>query len=147
MTVTTASANKKVAFMSPLTPPTLERPTSTEDPLPQMKKLPSNHPGRSSTTSPASSWTDLSIGSGKLPVIGATTSPNLNKFFADYISIQEAIQEAIQSNTENCQTDGDYLKSPASWSDIAEDDLIANLGSRERTRQEVLYQIVSSEER
>jgi hypothetical protein len=30
---------------------------------------------------------------------------------------------------------------------MAADDLIANLGPRERTRQEVLYEIVSSEER
>ena len=37
--------------------------------------------------------------------------------------------------------------SPASWSELTEDDLVANLGSRERTRQEVLYEIVSSEER
>ena len=37
--------------------------------------------------------------------------------------------------------------SPASWSEHTEVDLVANLGSRERTRQEVLFEIVSSEER
>ena len=37
--------------------------------------------------------------------------------------------------------------SPASWSEHTEVDLVANLGSRERTRQEVLLEIVSSEER
>lgn len=37
--------------------------------------------------------------------------------------------------------------SPASWSELTEVDLVANLGSRERTRQEVLLEIVSSEER
>ena len=40
-----------------------------------------------------------------------------------------------------------YLPQPNSWSEMAEDDLIANLGPKERTRQEVLYEIVSSEER
>lgn len=40
-----------------------------------------------------------------------------------------------------------YLPPPNSWSEMAEDDLIANLGPRERTRQEVLWEIVSSEER
>ena len=40
-----------------------------------------------------------------------------------------------------------YLPPPASWSEMAEDELIANIGPRERTRQEVLYEIVSSEER
>ena len=36
---------------------------------------------------------------------------------------------------------------PASWSEHTEVDLVANIGSRERTRQEVLFEIVSSEER
>lgn len=40
-----------------------------------------------------------------------------------------------------------YLPPPNSWSEMAEEDLIANLAPRERTRQEVLYEIVSSEER
>ena len=35
----------------------------------------------------------------------------------------------------------------ASWSEGAEDDLVSNLGPRERTRQEVLWEIVASEER
>ncbi|KAL9932057.1 hypothetical protein V8E36_009118 [Tilletia maclaganii] len=34
-----------------------------------------------------------------------------------------------------------------SWSEMTEDDLVANLGPRERTRQEVLWEIVASEER
>jgi len=36
---------------------------------------------------------------------------------------------------------------PASWSEGAEEDLVSNLGYRERTRQEVLWEIVASEER
>jgi hypothetical protein len=40
-----------------------------------------------------------------------------------------------------------YVTLPNSWSEMAEEDLIANLGPRERTRQEVLWEIVSSEER
>ena len=40
-----------------------------------------------------------------------------------------------------------YLPPPNSWSEMAEEELIANLGPRERTRQEVLWEIVSSEER
>lgn len=35
----------------------------------------------------------------------------------------------------------------ASWSEAAEEDLVSNLGPRERTRQEVLWEIVASEER
>ncbi|WRT65794.1 uncharacterized protein IL334_002743 [Kwoniella shivajii] len=40
-----------------------------------------------------------------------------------------------------------YLPQLNSWSEMAEDELIANLGPKERTRQEVLWEIVSSEER
>lgn len=40
-----------------------------------------------------------------------------------------------------------YLPPPNSWGEMAEEELIANLGPRERTRQEVLWEIVSSEER
>jgi hypothetical protein len=42
---------------------------------------------------------------------------------------------------------GHYVPVQASWSSMAEDDLINNLGPRERGRQEVLWEIVSSEER
>ncbi|KAF8758527.1 hypothetical protein RHS01_03021 [Rhizoctonia solani] len=39
------------------------------------------------------------------------------------------------------------IQAAASWSEAAENDLVTNLGSRERTRQEVLWEIVASEER
>lgn len=39
------------------------------------------------------------------------------------------------------------LNPPTTWSELADPDLVDNLGGRERTRQEVLYEIVASEER
>ncbi|KAG9121341.1 hypothetical protein FRC07_002726, partial [Ceratobasidium sp. 392] len=39
------------------------------------------------------------------------------------------------------------IQAAASWSEAAENDLVSNLGQRERTRQEVLWEIVASEER
>ncbi|KAG8692263.1 hypothetical protein FRC09_011342, partial [Ceratobasidium sp. 395] len=39
------------------------------------------------------------------------------------------------------------IQAAASWSEAAENDLVNNLGPRERTRQEVLWEIVASEER
>lgn len=41
----------------------------------------------------------------------------------------------------------EYCKSRQSWTGMTEVDLVANLSVQERTRQEVLYEIVSSEER
>jgi hypothetical protein len=40
-----------------------------------------------------------------------------------------------------------YLPIPESWSAAMDEELIANLGPRERTRQEVLWEIVNSEEK
>lgn len=39
------------------------------------------------------------------------------------------------------------IQAAASWSEAAEEDLVSNLGPRERTRQEVLWEIVASEDR
>lgn len=39
------------------------------------------------------------------------------------------------------------IQPPSSWSEAAEEDLVSNLGPRERTRQEVLWEIVTSEQR
>jgi hypothetical protein len=51
------------------------------------------------------------------------------------------------NSEQSLDTTRSYLPQPNSWSEMAEEDLIANLGPRERTRQEVLWEIVSSEER
>lgn len=42
---------------------------------------------------------------------------------------------------------GSFVGPQGSWSEWADEDLLMNLGPRERTRQEVLWEIVSSEER
>ena len=44
-------------------------------------------------------------------------------------------------------TNGSYLGIQGNWSESADEDLLMNLGPRERMRQEVLWEIVSSEER
>jgi len=147
-TAITVDVHKKVAFISPSTTPTADRPlrspTPTSDLPPPMKKIPSNRSGRVSTTGPASSRTDLSVKSGKLPAIRPTTnSPYPNRVLADSASIQQT----VRSGTPYSQSNSSRIMSPASWSEHTEVDLVANLGSRERTRQEVLLEIVSSEER
>ncbi|KAG6814317.1 hypothetical protein H0H92_013442 [Tricholoma furcatifolium] len=42
---------------------------------------------------------------------------------------------------------GSRILAATSWSEVTTEDLVSNLGSRERTRQEVLFEIISSEER
>lgn len=43
--------------------------------------------------------------------------------------------------------DSDQITAPVTWAQMAGADLVGNLGGRERTRQEVLWEIVASEER
>ncbi|KAJ8089114.1 hypothetical protein PM082_014362 [Marasmius tenuissimus] len=42
-------------------------------------------------------------------------------------------------------TSGSRIISATSWSEATEEDLVSNLGSPERTRQEVLFEIISKE--
>ena len=94
-TTITIDVYKKVAFISPSTTPTAERPLQSPTP------------------------------------------------FADTASIQQT----IRSSTQYYQSNSSRITSATSWSEHTEVDLVANLSSRERTRQEVLFEIVSSEER
>ncbi|KAJ1310394.1 hypothetical protein OPQ81_007132 [Rhizoctonia solani] len=60
----------------------------------------------------------------------------------------EAASMTIRSGTPYSHMSGtSAIQAAASWSEAAENDLVTNLGSRERTRQEVLWEIVASEER
>jgi len=57
------------------------------------------------------------------------------------------VQQAVQLGTTYSQSNSSPIWGAASWRENVEVDLVANLGSRERTRQELLFEIVSSEER
>ncbi|KIJ16829.1 hypothetical protein PAXINDRAFT_98622 [Paxillus involutus ATCC 200175] len=56
-------------------------------------------------------------------------------------SVRSATPYSQMSNTST------RILAVTSWSEGAEEDLVSNLGPRERTRQEVLWEIVASEER
>jgi hypothetical protein len=61
-----------------------------------------------------------------------------------------SMHPSMRSNTPYSQAGSPYpseILAVTSWSEAAEDDLVSNLGPRERTRQEVLWEIVASEER
>jgi hypothetical protein len=114
-----------------------------------MKKIPSSQ-GRTSTSTTttavaASSKTDVaSIKTAKPSAARSATSPYPNKGFSDSASVQQS----VRSNTPYSQSNSSSrILGPVSWSEVAEVDLVSNLGPRERTRQEVLWEIVTSEER
>ncbi len=72
-------------------------------------------------------------------------SPNSQKTFADNASIVHSMRSTTPYSQTSQSTS--RILSTASWSEAAEEDLVSNLGPRERTRQEVLWEIVASEER
>lgn len=73
-----------------------------------------------------------------------TVSPYLDRHAgaASAASLRSGTPYSQMSNSS-----GSRILAATSWSEVTEDDLVSNLGSRERTRQEVLFEIISSEER
>ncbi|KAJ3499566.1 hypothetical protein NLJ89_g10089 [Agrocybe chaxingu] len=160
-TSTTTDVQKKVAFISPPpTPANFERalpdaPTSGPAPTPvplkttvsRFQAVYGKEPRGSTSTGASSSKTDVTT--VKQTSVKATStrtaSPYLQKSF-DGPSAQSLRSGTPYSSMSN-NTSGSKILAAASWSEVTEDDLVSNLGSRERTRQEVLFEIISSEDR
>ncbi|KAF8343957.1 Dbl homology domain-containing protein, partial [Cantharellus anzutake] len=70
-------------------------------------------------------------------------SPTARKptYAASYIAQQE-VQSMRSSSPMSYLSNRTSIQAPASWSEAAEEDLVFNLGARERTRQEVLWEIL-----
>lgn len=146
MRSTSGEAGKNVTFRSPAptpTPNTIHPQSSTPVPRSPDKmnsrlvEEPSrpNPPSRASTAQSYSSRRSLSM--------RKTSTPYGQPLSAS------PIKSPMLSPTESdgSHSTRSYLPPPNSWSEMAEEELIANLGPRERTRQEVLWEIVSSEDR
>ncbi|KAG6903212.1 hypothetical protein C0995_002755 [Termitomyces sp. Mi166 len=145
---------KKVAFVSP--PPTPVVPDRTlPDPSAQSHPLKTNvtrfhatygkEPRASVSTASTSSKTDVAT--------KTTTSAKATSTRTVSPYLQKPVEQSaasIRSGTPYSQmssSSGSRILAAASWSEVTEEDLVTNLGSRERTRQEVLFEIISSEER
>jgi hypothetical protein len=157
-----SDVQKKVAFISP--PPT---PVNVDRALPDapVAGLPSaalplkttlsrfqathgKEPRGSISTAASSSKTDVGTPINKPAQKAASTratSPYLNKpgEGASAASLRSGTPYSQMSNNSS----GSRILAAQSWSEVTEEDLVSNLGSRERTRQEVLFEIISSEER
>ncbi|GLB35031.1 putative protein with domain-containing protein [Lyophyllum shimeji] len=172
-TLTAAAANdvqKKVAFISPpptpvnadrtLSPdtPTATQPATQPASQPQttlplkttVSRFQAAHgkePRVSVSTAASSSKTDVATTTNKTSAKATSTraaSPYLQK------QAEGASAPSLRSGTPYSQMStgsGSRILAATSWSEVTEEDLVSNLGSRERTRQEVLFEIISSEER
>ncbi|KAH9857010.1 Dbl domain-containing protein [Lenzites betulinus] len=155
-----ADAQKKVAFISP--PPTpgpaQDRGLpAAETPTPPNVAVKSTvsrfHAAhgketRGSTSTAASSRTDVSstLKSNKAASTRTATSPFPGKSYGGETA---SLHQSLRSGTpySSMSNTGSRILAAQSWSEGAEEDLVSNLGQRERTRQEVLWEIVASEER
>lgn len=143
---------KKVTFRSPAPTPT----TSLV-----LDEMPMHHPDPNATrnvsqiraSAPAArplSTSSCSISRQSLPLIPKpimTRKPSLPSSRPSSSPTKSVLSPTPSEQSLAGMSTRSYLPPPNSWSEMAEDDLIANLGPRERTRQEVLWEIVSSEER
>ena len=159
---TLVDVQKKVAFISPPpTPANLDRalpdaPGNGTSPPPnaplkttvsRFQAVYGKEPRGSVSTGASSSKTDVTT-PNKTSVKATSTrtgSPYLHKSFeaASAPSLRPITPLSSMSNNSS----GSHILAAQSWSEVTEDDLVSNIGSRERTRQEVLFEIISSEER
>ncbi|CDO72839.1 hypothetical protein BN946_scf185002.g24 [Trametes cinnabarina] len=159
-TSTGTDAHKKVAFISP--PPTPGPPSdrdlpgadsSTPPPVNAKSTVSRFHAAhgkesRGSTSTAASSRTDVAstLKSNKAASTRTATSPFPGKSYGGETA---SLHQSLRSGTpySSMSNTGSRILAVQSWSEGAEEDLVSNLGQRERTRQEVLWEIVASEER
>ena len=159
-TTTTNGINgvpKKVAFLRPPPPSGLH----VDHPLPEdastsnsstiVRSQPSHSKDLCDSMSTTASGSRPDVGSSqnstqtvKATSTRSVTSTNSAKpAYGDGASIHQSLRSATPFSQKSI---GPVLP-PASWSEAAEEDLVNHLGPRERARQEVLWEIVASEER
>ena len=134
-----------------------KRRANTSDALPsksQVSKLIAIHDGRTSTTSTVKLNTTSATPKG--PSRPNIPSPTYISAHFNAVGIPIIHPDApsirgppsLRAGTPFSQmSQRSGVLTTASWSEAAEEDLVSNLGQRERTRQEVLWEIVASEER
>jgi hypothetical protein len=158
----TNDTQRKVAFISPAPTPT---PSNLDRALPDApgNTLPSSGPvkttlsrfqaahgkeprGSTSTTASASS---IDIATSKASVKATSTRTATSPFPVKGSEDNASIDQYSRSGTPYSQMSNKNMRilAATSWSETAEGDLVSNLGARERTRQEVLFEILASEER
>ncbi len=142
-----STSNQRVVG-HPVTPRGTTETIRTAGGKPSAPTLPQPPNSPPATTRTVSSDTQRKASSSRTTVNQSPPQSATRK--RNYGALHTAPQEAMSVRT---STPVSYISSrtnvqtAASWSEAAEGDLVSNLGSRERTRQEVLWEIVASEDR
>lgn len=161
-----AATAKKVAFLSPapttvsIASPAVDRPASPRGSVYAAPNGNGHATGRARSPQPSGSLPSgpggrhvsdppLRMG-GYTPGAAGGNAPRASNAAATLNASNVYLNEAasMRSGTPLSYMSGRTgIQAAASWSEAAEGDLVSNLGSRERTRQEVLWEIVASEDR
>ena len=115
--------------------------------FPPIERPPTLKSTESSTTAVSSADTTTTATSVDVPktvaVVSPPTSPDPKVGHTDDASVRRPTRpNALYPRPKSSHTVG-----PASWSELVEPDLVANLGARERARQQALFELVFSEEK
>ena len=159
---TCTDVHRKVAFISPPQSPVLAIFERDLPQTPQLEPAPvkttvsrfqATHGEKSRTPPPPPPPPPAAASSSKVDVstsrtiIKATTTRATSPYLQRDVLSAQSLRSTTPYSTMSAQTSGSRILAAASWSELTEDDLVSNIGSRERTRQEVLFEIISSEER
>jgi hypothetical protein len=128
----------------PLNSPTKASGKSARSIIPDLRSRPASRNSLSGPVRP------VTTRKSSLPPLSAIRPPSSSHSQSQPSSTSPTKSSTLSptpSDSSTALSTRSYLPPPNSWSEMAEEDLIANLGPRERTRQEVLWEIVSSEER
>lgn len=130
-------------FRRASSPSKLRNGEQQRSPTPKDKEMPRSHSRSSSRASmhgagsrPGSAGLGLRRGSASTSQVSLGQSPSK--------SLSTLTLAPSEGSANSAQS---YIPLPESWSAAMDEELIANLGPRERARQEVLWEIVNSEER
>lgn len=157
-TANTNEPHKKVAFKSP--PPTPVNMEKDRDMGTPIASGSSTTPGAPSKTSvsrfqaahgkdPRGSTSSAASASASRTDLGSVKATMTSNKATSTRTAASPYPGSVRSNTpySSMSNNSSRILAAASWSEGAEEDLVSNLGPRERTRQEVLWEIVASEER
>lgn len=92
-------------------------------------------------------YNQLSLSTSRA-VSALSTTPSQRSFgYSDTAPYEPGIASSSQSISRLANNEEGTISAPTTWSEMVHEELVDNIGLREKTRQEVLYEIVASEER
>lgn len=131
--------------LKPCEPPSESpfKPLPLSRPPPTPSSIESSPAGSTSSAITTTTATTIDASEKDVLISPSSSSAGADTGLADSVSVQRT---AESSNLHSESTSG-HVTGPTSWSKLAGANLVARISTRERTRQEILLEIVFSEEK